>query len=135
MKCRGQACAAAVTTARSVSETLALWCAYHLSVGFDFLFIYLDAPDFDFAGSGLARSLGKRVIVIECHSYGREGLLSTLPGEAWRLGRHCGSEVMARQLIDAWHCMAVLAPASGVDPRRRSIGTSTLPGSRTIGHV
>lgn len=112
---RGRTCSAVVTTVRGVSETLAVWCAYHLSVGFNFLFVYLDSPDMDFAGSGSAQGLDERVIVIECRSCGREEILSTLPGEAWRLGRHCSSEVMARQLVDAWHCMAVLAPASGVD--------------------
>ena len=113
--CVGRASVAIVTTARGVSDTLAMWCAYHLSIGFDFLFVYLDAPDVDRAGCDKARALGTNVVVIECHSCGREGLLSALPSEAWKLRQHCCSEVMARQLVDAWHCMVVLAPASGVD--------------------
>ena len=35
--------------------------------------------------------------------------------EALRLEPHCQDEVMARQLIDAWHAMSVLAPEYGLD--------------------
>ena len=111
----GNACVGLVTTVRSVNETLGAWCRYHLSVGFDFIFVYMDAPGEDVAAGAAARMCGERVCVIECPTSGREDLLLRLPAAAQRLGPHCQDEVMARQLVAAWHAIAVLAPKCGVD--------------------
>jgi hypothetical protein len=57
-----------VTTARGMGHTLASWSRYHLSVGFQRLYIYMDdpaeAPELETAAPDVAHD--SRVVIIRC---------------------------------------------------------------------
>lgn len=57
-----------MTTARGMGHTLASWSRYHLSVGFQRLYIYMDdpaeAPELETAAPDVAHD--SRVVIIRC---------------------------------------------------------------------
>eukprot|EP01062_Namystynia_karyoxenos_P084492 TRINITY_DN9957_c0_g1_i1.p2 TRINITY_DN9957_c0_g1~~TRINITY_DN9957_c0_g1_i1.p2 ORF type:complete len:265 (+),score=57.49 TRINITY_DN9957_c0_g1_i1:52-795(+) len=95
---------------------LGSWVAAHLRSGWQRVWIYLDAPSEDAAAAAAvaAQWSAGRVEVIEAG----EGSAVRREWEAlvgWRMwGPHVGSEVMARQCLNAEHCLTVLAPRAPV---------------------
>lgn len=62
------------------------------------------------------------VYALQDEEFDRANKLRSIPGRRWARGRRCG-------LRWAWHAMAVLAPARGVD-RARGVGVAVRGGGR-----
>lgn len=102
-----------VTTVKDFAALADSWCAYHLSVGFDHLFIYFDDAAEMARLNLLARFSSDRITCIP-HDDRLRTAWKRLPRTAEALIAHASEEVQTRQQLNARHAMG-LAVCMGLD--------------------
>ena len=106
--------AAIVSTVKDVDQSAVSWCRYHLSVGFEHLYLYFDDPSEHQAMlTTLHAHFSSDVLTLVPHDASLLKEWSALPGVEALLPR-AATEVQTRQQLNARHAMA-LAVSRGLD--------------------
>ena len=103
---------AIVTTVKDVDATAVSWCAYHLSIGFDHLFVYFDDPN-ECERLGLSARFSSSQLTCIPRDARLAAAWPSLP--SWgAVEADVTGQVQARQRLNCEHCAHRLAPARGV---------------------